>query len=303
MDIKQLHYFAAIVKNDFNLSQACKELYVSQPTLSVFINDFEKREQVRLFKRKNGRLTGLTNKGHQYYLDALEVLEKYDLMRERLHTHNEEISGTIKIGIPQGVNTALFSKALPQAILDNRKIDFQIFEEGAYSLSRKLLSTDIDIAVLLHPEPISSDFIEVYTILQSELAVAVSLNHKLASKSIIEWEDLHMENMAGLDDNFMITHLLKKYSAFYKINPNVLFESSSWDYLVEAVAANDDLFTLLPYPLLQLLEGKDIKVLKIKNPMPWVVTLCRLRKNNYTKLENYILEYFVQYFRNHSPNT
>lgn len=54
MDIKQIRYFIAIVENHFNLSQAAELLYVSQPTLSMMINDFEKRENVKLFKRKRG---------------------------------------------------------------------------------------------------------------------------------------------------------------------------------------------------------------------------------------------------------
>lgn len=41
MDIKHLRFFIAIVENNFNLSRTAQQLYISQPTLSIMINDFE----------------------------------------------------------------------------------------------------------------------------------------------------------------------------------------------------------------------------------------------------------------------
>lgn len=297
MEIKQLHYFNAIVHNDFNLSLASKAVYVSQPTLSVFINNFEKKEKVKLFKRKNGRLIGLTDKGAQFYEDSQEVLKLYERMRGNLHSEPDEIKGEIKIGIPQLINTLVFSKFLPQAIVNNPEISFNIFEEGAYTLSSKLLSKEIDIAILLHPEPISSEFIESYTISESELAIAVSPNHKYADRDIINWQDLHSEDMALFDKTFMINGLFHRAMAFFKINPNIIFESSSWDYLLEAVINYDNLFTILPYTMNELVKQKDVRFVRIASPLPWVVTVCRLRKANYSKIENYILEYFIRHFR------
>lgn len=297
MEIKQLHYFSAIVRNDFNLSQASKELYISQPTLSVFINDFEKNEKVKLFKRKNGRLIGLTEKGSQYYLDSLKVIEVYDMMRENLHSKGEELNGVIRIGIPQVVNTALFSKILPTAIKENPKISFQLFEEGAHALSSKLLSNEIDIAVLLHPEPISDEFIEVYTITQSELVIAVSPNHQFASKKVIDWQDLHKKDMVSYDQTFMASHMFKNHCAFHQVNPNIIIESSSWDFLVEMAINNDDLFTLVPHSMGTLIQNKNVKLIKMRKAIPWHVTISRLRKKNYSKVENFVLEYFLRYFR------
>lgn len=76
MDIKQIRYFLAIVECQFNLSQAAEMLYISQPTLSMMITEFEKRENVRLFKRTRGRITGLTYLGESYYQDSPALLTK-----------------------------------------------------------------------------------------------------------------------------------------------------------------------------------------------------------------------------------
>ncbi len=58
LDIKQIRYFIAIVENHFNLSQAAELLYVSQPTLSMMINDFEKGKMLSSSNEKEVVLLG-----------------------------------------------------------------------------------------------------------------------------------------------------------------------------------------------------------------------------------------------------
>lgn len=58
LDIKQIRYFIAIVENHFNLSQAAELLYVSQPTLSMMINDFEKEKMLNYLNANGDVLLG-----------------------------------------------------------------------------------------------------------------------------------------------------------------------------------------------------------------------------------------------------
>lgn len=51
MDIKHLRFFIAIVENNFNLSRTAQQLYISQPTLSIMINDFEEKQGIKLFNK------------------------------------------------------------------------------------------------------------------------------------------------------------------------------------------------------------------------------------------------------------
>lgn len=84
MDIIQLSYLVNIVKYNFNLSEASKRIHVTQSALSQFISNFEEREEIRLFQRKNNRLVGLTESGEIIYKYAQEILSKYDEMIFRL---------------------------------------------------------------------------------------------------------------------------------------------------------------------------------------------------------------------------
>lgn len=296
LDIKQLRYFMTIVENDFNLSRAAELLYVSQPTLSMMINDFEKKEGIKLFKKEKGRMTGLTYVGENYYKDACIVLEDYNEMLKNLHDQSKGVKGTINIGIPPLVLSVVFSTVMPKLILENPDIKFNIKEIGAYELKNDLLLGNVDIAVLLSPTGLADNLIETVEIQRSELAVFVSPKHKLAKKKEIKWEDLDNEKLAIFDNTFMINHLLTEAFERHKVHPNVILTSGSWDFMLNSTKINHDIVTILPKPTNDLYQVTDVACIPMSQPVSWRVVLTRLRKENYSRIESYILDSLIQSF-------
>lgn len=295
MDIKQLRYFMTIVDNNFNLSRAAELLYVSQPTLSMMINEFERKEDVILFKRKRGRISGLTYLGENYYKDACEVLDLYNKMFTNLHNeHIEDLKGTINIGIPPLVLSLVFSTIMPKMILDNPNIKFNIKESGAYQLKNDLLLGNVDIAALLSPTGLADNLIETYEIQRSELAVFLSPKHPLAKKKILSWKDLNHQKLAIFDSSFMINHLLMDAFERHQIHPNIILMSGSWDFMLNATKINHDIMTILPNPTNDSYNLKDVKCIKLEQPIIWKVVLARLKKENYNKIESYINDSMIE---------
>ncbi|BBE40917.1 HTH-type transcriptional regulator CynR [Streptococcus dysgalactiae] len=278
MDIKQIRYFIAIVENHFNLSQAAELLYVSQPTLSMMINDFEKRENVKLFKRKRGRIIGLTYLGENYYNDAQRILNMYDDMFLKLHDHSKGLKGTINIGIPPLILSVVFSEVMPKLILENPGIQFNLKEIGAYQLKNELLVGNVDIAVLLSPTGIPDNMVETYEIQRSELAVCLSPRHHLASKTVITWEDLTNEQLALFDPSFMVHHLVMEACERHQVRPNIVLTSSSWDFMLNSTKINHHILTICPKPITELYQLNDIKCIPMEQPISWRVVLTRLHK-------------------------
>lgn len=297
MDIKHLRYFVAIVENNFNLSRTSQNLYISQPALSMMISEFETRESIQIFKRSQGKIVGLTYAGENYYNDAKDVIKKYNEMNKNLHSLEKTITGHISIGIPPLILSVLFPKIMPKIIFDNPTINFSIIEQGAYSLRNELLLKNIDFAVLLYPEGIPQNVIDSFEIYRSELAVFLSSEHKLAKKSIINWQDLHNENVIIFDKTFMIYHQLKEAFERHHIYPSIIFESSSWDFLFHSAKSNKNLLTLLPLPTGEQYLTNNFVCRRIKDPIPWRVTLCRLKKNNYSSVENHICDTLLEAFK------
>ena len=74
MDFKELEYFSTIAKCG-NLTYAARQLYVSQPTLSKFLQKLEEDLGLVLFQRGSRRLE-LTYAGQRYYAHVERILSQ-----------------------------------------------------------------------------------------------------------------------------------------------------------------------------------------------------------------------------------
>lgn len=303
MDIKHLRYFIGIVENDFNLSRTSQYLYISQPALSMMINDFEQRESVSLFKRANGKIVGLTYVGENYYRQAKELIAQYNQMNANLHKKEQEMAGDIVIGIPPLILSVIFPRIIPELILNHPSIRFQIMEKGAFSLKNDLLLENINFAALLYPEQISQNVIDSFEIYRSELAVFCSPEHHFAQREEITWQDLHKEKMIIFDKTFMIYQHLKEGFERHNIYPEILCESSCWDFLYYTAKTNKDIVTILPLATSEIYPDNNLISRRIKDPILWRVTLCRLKKKTYSNAESYIFDLLLKYFlQDKAPN-
>ncbi|RSX55936.1 LysR family transcriptional regulator [Bifidobacterium dolichotidis] len=95
MDIRLLRYFLAVCEEG-NISQAARSLYITQPTLSRQIAEFEREIGSQLFIRK-GRQMMLTDKGVYLQSRAREILSLVQNTEEELKTNDEILAGTIHI--------------------------------------------------------------------------------------------------------------------------------------------------------------------------------------------------------------
>lgn len=83
MNIKQLEYLVKAVEVG-NITQAAKELFISQPSLSNAIKDLEQEMNVTILNRSQKGVT-LTVEGEEFLRYAHQVLEQVELMRRRYH--------------------------------------------------------------------------------------------------------------------------------------------------------------------------------------------------------------------------
>ncbi len=297
MDIKHLNYFIEVIEQNFNLTKAAEVLYISQPTLSIMINDFERNRNVRLFKRKGQKIIGLTTTGERYYHDALAVIDQYNEMIRNLNHQDETISGKVILGISPVVGSLLFADVLPKLIEQHPQVKFTIVEKGAEDLKADLLTGQLDITILLMPLGIPEYLVESYEIAQSEMVVFTSQNNELAKLNrFIDWHDLRNQRQAILDPTFMIHHQLN--GAFYRrgLDPNVFLKSITWDFLINTVRLVDDLFTILPHKITDIINTDNLAILQMNEPLNWCVNICRLKKAHYEPTEDRIFRELVNQF-------
>ena len=97
MDIKVLKYFVQVAK-DQSYTRAAEHLFLSQPALSIYINNLEKSLNVKLFERVGKRFI-LTYAGERYVEKARAMLRLEEEFEEELKDITGNYTGRIRIGV------------------------------------------------------------------------------------------------------------------------------------------------------------------------------------------------------------
>src|SRR5690625_3268159 len=103
MELRELEHFIAVVHYD-GFSNAAKNIYVSQSTLSKSIKKLEDTLRVVLFERSTRKLE-LTDAGMLVYNNALKIIHATEELKTSLDDLMHVPSGEIKIGIPPLIGT------------------------------------------------------------------------------------------------------------------------------------------------------------------------------------------------------
>lgn len=297
MDISKLHYFISIVENGYNISKASRELHISQPALSKYISLFEEEEEIDIFVRRSGRLQGLTPAGENLFFNAKNVVESFTSMMEEFRNYSSSPKGKVVIGIPPLVLTVVSAKVMSKLIKINPTISFEIVEEGAFDLRKKLLLNELDLALILTPTNLNHLIFKEISLLKNELTAFMSVNNKLATIDKIKWNDLSGSDLALYDESFMVRQNLNKKFEATKVKPNIIVESHLWDFMLE-LTKNSDFITILPSPIANHSTLDDIIEKEFHNPISWEVVLVYPFKKHYTQLEIYTRNSIVDYFVN-----
>lgn len=295
MDIQQLYYFMNIVECGCNLSLAAKKIHITQSALSQLIINFEANEELVLFYRKNGRLDSLTPSGEKLYAYAQQITKLHEQMNDMVRKEAAKQKGTIRIGLPSLILRIFFSSFFPKFTLANPDIQIEIIEGGSNQLRKMLFQNDLDYAILIEPTSLDPKAFEEHVIQIDEMTAFVYHDHPLAYKKMLNWEDLEPYPIGTFNESFTTNELVRNKLAEIKSKAKIMFQSSSWDYLVEATQESK-IVTILPSPIERTMDKTLFKEIPFKDPIPFNVLLCRPIKSTYSEVESKVYESILSYF-------
>ena len=97
MELKKIRWFLRIVEEG-SLSRAAQSLYVSQPTLSRFLEKLETETGAALFTRDRSNTLHLTEAGNAYLQAARTIENIWEKLDRELDTHRQQ-TGQLVFGI------------------------------------------------------------------------------------------------------------------------------------------------------------------------------------------------------------
>lgn len=153
----RLNYILAIAE-ERNISAAARKLYVSQPTLTVYLNRLENELGVKLFDRSHTPIS-LTPAGVYYIEEMKKIEESEQKMRNSIRLVADP-GRTLLIGIGQVRGANWLPQILPDFCSIHPDVNVQIVQAVESRQSTMLSNGKIDLAI--GHLPLSVQNFEVY---------------------------------------------------------------------------------------------------------------------------------------------
>lgn len=220
-----------------SLSTAAKELYISQPALTKYINNMEAELGIKLFNRKTIPIT-LTYAGECFVKEARRILEIQHSLEKEMQELSAMKKGRLTIGISASRGEYWLPMMLPVFKKRHPGIEIKLVE-GTYDyLEENVEKEHIDIALITASA--LTDNIETVVLSEEKIILVVSEKHHLlegidlSENSLdnliyIAPEKLNGEDMISLLPGLGMARYQQKIIQKYNIRPNVILETSNVD--------------------------------------------------------------------------
>lgn len=142
MTLDQLNYLL-ILAEEQNVTRAAQRLYITQPTLTTFINKLEKELGTKLFDR--GRNPVKPTKNGEIYLKKMqELLLAEQQLKEELRYHDER-KQRIRIGLGYAHSAMWATKLAQRLLVEYPNLDIFFCEGQEADMMTALRNDEIDV--------------------------------------------------------------------------------------------------------------------------------------------------------------
>lgn len=181
MNLKEQQYVCVLAQCQ-NLTKAAQALFISQPALSIYINNLESNLGVKLFERIGKRFV-LTYAGERY----VETAEKMLALKEGFDRDIQEITGNYKGRLRIGIQTRRSTWFLPPVIAAYEKefphMDVIVMTGNMEYLKDKLHNYELDL-FLCNAADADPSTMTTHLIYKEQLLVAVPPDHPVNEKAV-----------------------------------------------------------------------------------------------------------------------
>jgi DNA-binding transcriptional LysR family regulator len=224
MEMKDIEYVKAIVDYG-NITKASEKLYITQPSLSMYIKNMEDRLGFKMFDHI-GKKFELTYAGEKFMEIGRNILFSRENFMNELSNIIKNDYGRLRVAIPLLRSSHLIPAIIPKFAEIYPNVEIELLEDFSVVLEDKLLNGEADIGILNKPNrDINLDY-EVIS--DEEFLLAVPLNHPLADTAIpregtnFKWIDIRQFEKEKFILNFAeqrTGQLSRKIFAEHNMNP------------------------------------------------------------------------------------
>ena len=197
MTIRDLEIFIEVVRAK-NMSNAAKNLKISQPTVSHAISQIENEYNVKLFDRVSKKLY-ITDVGLRLYDFALNILEQFEdtviFLQSSSTAHN------INLGVSSNFSSQFLLEIIDDYEKKKEDVSLRVYVDSREKIIEKLNSGIINLAIIDGDAGIEDNSAESF--FEDEIFIISSKDSDIKDKEVLDAEDLRNKKfvLGDIDDN------------------------------------------------------------------------------------------------------
>ena len=291
MEFRQLNYFITVA-NKRSYSLAAKELFVTQPTLTLAIKKLEKEFNTTLFEQNNRRLE-LTESGQMLYEKGIVLLKSYNNLIDEMNASSEESREVLKVGL-----TVLFAiqymEEISSFIARHPKVELSLIQHGSKQLQRMVANGDLDLGLLSFPQYEKNIVMEPIERKKASYvaAIVVPSNHPLGDKEEITIEDLKDVRISSLSKNYVLGNEIFVKCRERGFEPNIVFADDNWTVLVKSIEIFDSV-AILPAEFEDISQFQNTKWIPLAEKMEYKVGIAHKKDEDVSDIGKIFIDYIL----------
>ncbi len=296
MNIHQLRFIRATVRHDFNLSEAAKALYTSQPGLSKAILTFEEELGVQIFIRQSKRLKGLTDIGVEIVNNIEYILSKIDHIKKITAEYSNKNEGVLRIATTHTQARYTLPQVISNFSKEHPKIKVSILQGNPQQIISYVRDGVADIAIATEIYETGQEW-NVINVFEWEHVLIAKKGHRIFDYGIIDLNILAKFPIITYSKDFSGRKKIDNAFENQNINTDIILEAADSDVIktyaeigmgigiLAGVAFNVEKDSALHSVKLGYLFGKQLVKIAYKNiyHRDFIYDFIRLLKN-YDKL-------------------
>ncbi|MFJ7566781.1 CysB family HTH-type transcriptional regulator [Herminiimonas sp. NPDC097707] len=230
MNLHQLRFVREAVRQNFNLTEAAKALFTSQPGVSKAIIELEEELGVDIFSRHGKRIRGLTEPGRAVLKSVEAIMLEIEGLKRIGNEFAAHDSGSFTIATTHTQARYSLPKVVQAFTQKFPKVRLSLLQGNPKQIAEMVLMDQADLAIAT--EAIANmDGLISLPCYQWEHQVVVPLDHPLLKSKSITLEELAAYPIITYDSAFAGRNKIDHAFNLRNLKPDILLEAIDADVI------------------------------------------------------------------------
>src|SRR3954469_5452666 len=230
MNLHQLRFVREAVRQNFNLTEAAKALFTSQPGVSKAIIELEEELGVDIFTRHGKRIRGLTEPGRAVLKSVELIMQEIDGLKRIGKEFAAHDSGSFIIATTHTQARYSLPKVVQAFTQKFPKVRLSLLQGNPKQVAEMVLKDQADLAIATESIA-SADGLISLPCYQWEHVVVVPHEHPLLKSKSITLEEIAAYPLITYDSAFTGRAKIDHAFSIRHLKPDVLLEAIDADVI------------------------------------------------------------------------